>query len=364
MPNKVIQSGYYIEDNNLIITKGTAGEIIDKDNFLEQLYNTLNNLSLTDNIIVPITKNVEPNNIDIDTIYNEIYKSPKDAYYEKQPFKVYPEVVGVSFDKDIAYSILQNEQDEYKIELNYSYPKITVSDLDINIFKDTLSSFTTTYDKSNLDRSTNLELAASKIDGTILSPGEEFSYNTIVGARTIASGYKEAKVYSNGKVVDGIGGGICQISSTLYNSVIYANLDVTQRFNHQFITSYVPAGRDATVVYGVKDLKFVNNRSYPIKIEMKVSNGIVSCSIYGIEEDTEYDADFIVETLSETDPPIIYEYDNSINIGKEEIKQGGSKGLVVNVYKVVKLNGSIISKSLLSNDTYSPLEKIIKKHSN
>lgn len=279
LPNKLIQSSYYIENNNLIITKGSNGDIVDSDIFIQELYKILNNVSSSDNYInVPI-KNINPDEINIDEIYNEIYKEPKNAYYEKEPFKIYSQINGVSFDKENAKNLLQNEQNEYIIELNYTYPEITINDLNIDIFKDTLSSFTTKYDISNKDRSTNLELAASKINGTIISPGEEFSYNKIVGARTISAGYKEAKIYSNGEVVDGLGGGICQISSTLYNSVIFANLDVTERYNHQFLTSYVLPGRDATVVYGVKDLKFKNNRSYPIKIEMKVNNGIVSCSI-------------------------------------------------------------------------------------
>ena len=279
LPNKVVQSSYYIENNQLIITKGTSGDIIDTEIFKDKISAILNDLSLTDQYMEVPIKNVEPNAIDINEIYDEVHKDVQNAYYEKSPFKIYSEVIGVSFDKEAANKLLQNEQDEYFIELQYTYPEITINDLDIDIFKDTLASFTTNYSISNQDRTTNLELAASKINGTILSPGEEFSYNTIVGARTIAAGYKEAKIYSNGEVVDGLGGGICQISSTLYNAIIYANLEVTERYNHQFTTSYVPAGRDATVVYGVKDLKFVNNRSYPIKIEIKVSNGIVSCSI-------------------------------------------------------------------------------------
>ena len=227
-----------------------------------------------------------------------------------------------------------------------------------NIFKDSISNFTAKYDISNKDRTTNLELAASKINGIILAPGEEFSYNTVVGARTISAGYKEDKIYSNGEVVDGIGG-ICQISTTLYNAVIYANLNVTERHNHQFVTSYVPAGRDATVVYGSKDLKFVNNRSYPIKIGVKVSNGIVSCTIYGIKEEVEYNVDFDIETVSETPSPVKYEQDKSLAKDAEIVKQTGANGIEVNVYKVEKLDGTIISKDLISQDKYNALEKII-----
>ena len=354
-----VPNSYYIEENQLIITPGIKGNGIDLDDFKFKLNNLLNNASSKINSIETKLIEISPEEIDIDKIYNEIYKDPKNAYYEEEPFKVYPEVIGISFDKDIAYSLLQSKQEEYIIPLKITPPEITTADLNINIFHDILSNFTTKYDLSNTDRTTNLELAASKIDGCILSPGEEFSYNKIVGARTISAGYKEAKIYSNGEVVDGVGGGICQISSTLYNAVFYANLDVTERHNHQFITSYVPAGRDATVVYGSKDFKFVNNRTYPIKITCTVKNGIVACSISGIKEDSEYKVDFDIETVSKTAPQIKYEHSSSIEKGTEIIKQKGSTGSTVDVYKVLKLNGAIVSKAFQYQDTYNALEKII-----
>lgn len=357
LPNKIIQSSYYIDNNNLIITSGSPGDTIEIESFKIDLNSVLKNISNTDNYLESKIIEAIPESINVDNIYNELYKEAKDAYYEKEPFKIYPEVIGISFDKDYTKETMQTYKEEYVIPLQITYPKISTSDLDIDIFKDTISNYTTKYDISNADRTTNLELAASKIDGIILAPGEEFSYNTTVGARNIASGYKEAKVYSNGKVVDGIGGGICQISSTLYNCAVYANLDIIERHNHQFITSYVPAGRDATVVYGSKDLKLRNNRSYPIKIQTKVSNGIVSCSAYGIKEDNEYNVDFDIETISVTEPPVKYERDESLQDGT--IKQKGANGTVVKVYKIVKEEGSIISKDLLSQDTYNTLEKII-----
>ena len=361
LPNKVIQSSYYIEDNNLVITNGSSGNIVNAENFTQDLLKALSDLSSSSTYITPTIQTIDPNKIDIDAIYNEIHKDVQDAHYEKNPFKIYPEVIGISFDKEFAQKLLEKNQDEYVIKLNYTYPKITINDLGIDTFKDKLSFFSTNYDMSNKDRTTNLELAAEKINGTILSPGEEFSYNTTVGARTISNGYKEAKIYSNGKVVDGIGGGICQISSTLYNAAMFANLNITTRYNHQFLTSYVAPGRDATVVYGVKDLKFINNRSYPIKIEMKISNGIVYCSFYGIKENTEYDVSFDTQTVSVTEPEVKYEYDNSLSHAEQKIKQSGAQGMTVNVYKVTKLDGTIISKELISQDIYNTLEKIVVK---
>jgi len=191
-------------------------------------------------------------------------------------------------------------------------------------------------------------------------PGEIFSYNKIVGERTIAKGYKEAAVYSGGKVVDGIGGGICQLSSTLYNAVIYANLEITARSNHRFLTSYVTAGRDATVSWGTIDFCFKNTRSYPIKVVSSVKNGVVTTEIYGIKEEKEYEV-VIESTVTEVIPyNINYIKDASMSQGEEEIKQYGANGAKSVTYKIVKQNGIIVSRTLLSSDTYSALERIVK----
>ena len=359
IPDKLVQSGYYIENNDLILTAGEAGNIIDVERFKSDLYNIIADINNQSNIIELSVINTAPDKLDIEKIYTELYKEPKDAYYEENPLQIYSEVVGVSFDKDSAKKAIETPSKEYIIPLQFVAPNKTIYDLDIDFFKDTLGFFTTKYNITKSDRSTNLELAAEKINGTIIAPGEIFSYNKIVGARTIEKGYKEAKIYSNGQVVDGIGGGICQISSTLYDTVVLANLEITERHNHQFVTSYLPAGKDATVSYGVKDLKFKNTRSYPIKIEMVVENGIVTCKILGLKEQNEYDINIETETVSVTEPEIIYEQDNSLNLGQEKIKQYGSNGTIVNVYKITKKDKKKKKKELLSNDTYKSLEKII-----
>lgn len=363
LPNKLIQSGYYIEDKNLVITKGSSGIIVDKDSLTKKITDYIQDFSQTNTTLSIPVKFVEPDKIDIDKIHAEIHKEAKDAYFEEDPFKVYPEVKGVDFDVDKAKQLLNenNNNTEITIPLKYTNPKTTLKNLKINLFPDELSTFFTQYDEKNKDRNTNLKIAAAKIDGTILSPGEEFSYNKIVGARSIEAGYKEAKIYQNGKVVDGLGGGICQISSTLYNAVVLANLDVTERFNHQFITSYVKPGYDATVAYGSKDLKFKNNRTYPIRIDVYVSNGMATVNIYGIKEKQEKEVSIEVETISTIPYETKYITDSSLTSGEEKLKQRGADGVIVNSYKITKENGTIISKELLSKDTYKPLERIIAK---
>lgn len=162
-------------------------------------------------------------------------------------------------------------------------PKVTISQIGSEAFPDQLATFTTRFDVSDVDRSTNLKIACQKINGKVILSGDTFSYNKALGARTAAAGYKNGKIYSGGQVVDGIGGGICQISSTLYNSVLLADLEIVERRNHQFVTSYVGPGRDATVVYGLTDFKFKNTRQYPVRISASAQNGIATISIYGIK---------------------------------------------------------------------------------
>ena len=304
----------------------------------------------------------KPEKVDIEKIYNEIYKEKQDAYISQDPIEIHPEVNGVdlAISIDEAKKILEEEKEEYIIPLNITIPEITLEKLGKEAFPSKLSTFTTRYDASNINRSTNLELASKKIDGTIVLPGETFSYNKIVGERTIEEGYKEAAVYLDGKVVDGIGGGICQLSSTLYNAVVYANLEVTSRSNHRFLTSYVTAGRDATVSWGTIDFCFKNTRKYPIKVVSTVKNGVATIDIMGMKEEKEYEV-VIESTIQEIIPYTIkYVKDTNMEDGAEEIKQYGTNGAKSTTYKILKYNGIIVSKTLLSSDTYSPLERIIK----
>ncbi|MBO6243811.1 MAG: VanW family protein, partial [Clostridia bacterium] len=256
LPDSVVQSSYYVEDNNLIVTSGKSGNVVDVEKTIETISNSIQTLSCKDNPIDISVKTQEPDKIDIQKIHDEIYKEPVDAYYTKEPFSVYPSENGLDFNISIeeANAIINSEQkDEYAIPVKVLYPNITTNMIGTEAFPDLLSTFSTNYAASNRNRTTNLILAANKINGTVIMPGETFSYNKVVGERTIAAGYREAPIYVKGEVVDGLGGGICQITSTLYNAAVYANLEITQRTNHQFVPSYVSASRDATVVYGALD---------------------------------------------------------------------------------------------------------------
>ena len=360
LPNAIKQYSYYVEDGKLIITRGKEGNVIKKEELADEIIDKIQKVNQDEkNIVIPVELK-SPDDIDIEKIHSEVFTEPKDAYYKTDPFTIYPHVEGVDFNMDEAKAMLQEVKDEYTINLQYTDPEITTNKIVTEAFPNLLSSFSTKYDASNKDRSTNLKLAMDKINGVVLMPGEEFSYNKVVGERTISAGYKEAKIYSNGKVIDGLGGGICQISTTLYDAVLYANLEVTSRRNHQFVTSYVKAGLDATVVYGSTDFKFKNSRSYPIKIVGEVDGGVAKIDIYGVKEETEYEVKLepvVINYIPYTTKTI---KDSSLPKGKTVVEQSGSNGVKTVTYKYLLLNGKVVSKTVLSNDTYNPMQRIIR----
>ena len=363
LPGVMTESSYSVEDDNLIITRGKEGIAIDSDKLLEEVKNELSNVEINDNVIEIPVKQKQPQEIDIDKIHSEIYKEAKDAYYTKDPFTIYPEVEGVDFNVETAKQLISSEQkDEYIIKLTITKPKVTISQIGTEAFPEQLATFTTRYDASDKDRTTNLTLACQKLNGKVVMAGETFSYNETLGQRSYAAGYRNAKVYENGQVVDGIGGGICQVSSTLYNAVLMSDLDIVERKNHQFVTSYVGAGRDATVVYGLTDFKFKNTRKYPIRITASAKSGIAIISIYGIKEaDREFTYTFNTKTISTIPFTVKYVDDSTLTAGKEVVKQKGANGLVTETYMTKMLNGKIISTKLLSKDTYSAMQRIINK---
>lgn len=369
IPGLVSQATYYREGETLIITPGTDGIKVNKDKLKEEIINTIVNENAVEilqknqpiSLEIPIEQ-TKADAIDIEQIHKDIYTEPKDAYYEENPFKIYAEVEGVDFaiSMDEAKGIIAENKEEYRIPLKITPANKTINDIGTEAFPYLISSFTTRYDASNVNRSQNLAIATSKINGTVLMPGEEFSFNQVVGKRTIEEGYKDAKIYQDGKVVDGLAGGICQISSTLYNAVVQANLEIVERRNHSFTTSYVKAGRDATVVYGVIDFKFKNTRTYPIKIEGSVNSGIAEFNIHGIKEEVEYTVDLAPVVTASIPYSTQYIPDPTLMPGQQVLVQAGGSGCKVTTYKETKLDGKLVSREIISTDTYQPMKAIIR----
>ena len=363
IPGIVQNYAYCVEGENLIITKGKSGIKIDKDQLKTRLEAAISNYENNSSIIDIPTMESKPDDIDLEKIHSEIYKEKQDAYITKDPVTVHPNINGIDFaiTMDEAKELLKEDKEEYLITIKITVANITMSDLGKEAFPNQLGTYNTKYDVRNSNRVNNVELATKKINGTIILPGETFSYNQTVGKRTIESGFKEAGAYAGGKIVQEVGGGICQVSSTLYNAVLYANLEVKERYNHYFESSYVDAGRDATVSWGTVDFKFKNNKKYPIKISAVAKNGVETVSIYGIKEDEEYEVIIQSKKISIISREVRYEDDNTIETGRELISQSGHDGCISETYKILKKGNQIISNKLITRDTYHSLEKIVKR---
>lgn len=363
LPDRIVNPDYYINDDNfLIITSGKDGTIIDEISFKTEIESLINDIENNEPTMeIPVT-NVKADNIDIDTIYKKIYKDPVDAYYTTDPYVVYPSANGLDFaiSIDEAKNLIVNYEEEYSIPLKTLYPNVTTNQIGNEAFPNQLSKFSTSFSSSGSSRSTNISLAAQKLDGVVIMPGETFSYNQTVGQRTKAAGFKEATAYSNGQVVQEVGGGICQVSSTLYNAVLYANLEIVERSNHGFKPSYVKPGLDATVSWGGPDFKFKNNRNYPVRIKTDTSGKVLRIYIYGLKTDNDYTVTLDAQYVSNVPYKTVYQKDSSLSSGESRVIQSGSNGCKTATYKYLyDANGTLVSSECISRDTYNPHNKIV-----
>ena len=257
---------------------------------------------------------------------------------------------------------LSNEWDgssnEIKLVSNVVEPR--GSEEELGKIKDNLGSFSTDFSSSASGRAANVRNACSLINGSIVYPGEEFSVYQAISPITTDNGYAIAGAYENGQVVESVGGGVCQVATTLYNAIIRAELDVTQRFNHSMIVSYVSPSDDAAIAGTYKDLKFKNNLSSPIYIEGYCSGGIITFTIYGEEtRPANREISFRSETLSETNPDTQFKYDASQPLGYYHVEQSAHRGVVARLWKTVKVNGVVESEEIFNNSTYNASPKIV-----
>ena len=362
LPDRVVNPGYTIDGTNLVITSGKDGILISSSDLKDEILSFLNDISSKNETINIPVNNVGAEPINLDAIYKDIFKLPVDASYTTNPYVVYPSSNGLDFaiSMEDAKAIISNQQDEYTIPLKITYPNVTTKQIGNEAFPDLLSQFSTSFTSSGYNRSNNIILSSAKLNGLVLMPGEEFSYNQAVGQRTKAAGFRKAGAYSNGKVVQEVGGGICQVSSTLYNAVLYANLEIVERTNHYFNPGYVKAGLDATVSWGGPDFRFKNNRNYPIRIVTDTSGKKLKVYIYGLKTDDDCTVVLDPRYISSVPYKTTYQKDPSLATGETRVISSGSNGCKTATYKYVyDKNGTLISSECISRDTYSPHNKVV-----
>ena len=258
---------------------------------------------------------------------------------------------------DIIYEYLQyswNGKDcKIKLDVVEELPKGTTEDL--SQVKDLIGSYTTDYSTSNANRCANVANGCSKINGTLLYPGEEFSATETVSPFTAANGYALAGAYLNGKVVQSMGGGICQVSSTLYNAVLRAELEVTDRSPHSMVVTYVDFSADAAIAEGAgKDFKFVNNTEYPIYIEGYTKNKKITFNIYGKETRPENrEVRYESEVLEKNEPTIdLITADPSKPLGYVST-EAAHIGYKARLWKIVKVDGKEVSREVVNSSKYN-----------
>lgn len=282
--NSMKESSYEIQDYNLVIHKGKTGKSADLEKLKESILQALEKRDFDTVIDCPYTEHAYGNLV-IQEIAQEIQKEVSNAGFDKEANEVIPSQEGISIDTDRAVEIYNQtaEGADAVIELIVTKPEISTEDMKANLFTTAIGNYSTNGGGTS-NRRSNISLAVKAIDNKVLLPGETFSYNDTLGKRTTEKGYKEAGAYSDGSVVQEVGGGICQVSSTLFAAVLETNLEIVQRRNHSMTVSYMPMGLDATVSWGGPDLKFKNNRKYPIKISASYNGGKIYVEILGANE--------------------------------------------------------------------------------
>lgn len=362
-----VEPSYRIHGDVLKLTMGYSGLDLHPDALTTQVLTSLDKAQF-DNISYTASV-VECKQPDIDGIYEKVKKDPIDASVivkDQNNYTITPAVPGRDFDIDAAKDLVAAAKPAETIEIRLTpiAPSITADVLSsVSLFTDTLASVSTYYHTSEANRTHNLSLAAKACNLTVINSGDEFSFNSVVGPRTEARGFKEARIFAGGEIVDGLGGGICQVSSSLYMAALRAELTITARSSHRFAITYTPLGQDATVVYGSVDFKFKNNTNYPIYLGVSASGGKLMVSIYGtkLNPDPNRTIELYSKTLSTTPYETKTIFSSDLKPGHTHVKQGGIKGYSCEVWRIVKENGAEVSRSLVNRSTYKACNRIIEK---
>lgn len=268
--------------------------------------------------------------------------------------------VAKSADEIVSYIEDNWTQNDTSLELAASVVEPEGTKEQLERVKDVLGTYTTDFSSSSAGRAQNVRNGASKINGHVLYPGEQFSVYEAVNPFTAENGYELAGSYENGTTVQTYGGGICQVSTTLYNAVIRAELSIDERFCHSMIVSYVQPSMDAAIAGTYKDLKFTNNYDFPVYIEGYTNGGQITFTVYGEEtRPANREVIFESETTSTTEPETKFVASDSQPIGYVNTDQNAHTGYTAKLWKVVKENGVEVSRDAFNNSTYNASPKII-----
>ena len=345
----------------LLLNTGVPGRNLDP----EKLYNAVLDAYSFNSFLVDIEASglaEEPEKLDLEALLEELYREPVSAYMNAETREIVPEVYGYGFDIEKAQELLDAAEpgDTVSIPMEYVTPEYTRESL----FGDVLGACETPHTIDE-NRNTNLRLVCETINGMILMPGDLFDFNVEVGERTLEKGYKYAAAYSSGQTVKDVGGGICQISSTLYLAALRADLEIVERTEHSYISSYIPYGMDATVSWRGPEFRFRNNYTHPIRIDAWVADGYVHVNLMSIDE-RDYYVDMEYQILAWESYETVYEEyapDNAEGYKDGDVITTPYTGCVVRTYRCRydKATGELISREEEVRSRYKKRDEVIAK---
>lgn len=356
------EAGYTFENNVLTIDKGQCGKTLDSAALLEHLRAQLLLGDFSDTSF-PLSED-EPDMVDLAVIKNEIEQEAQnpmlDLVADPSGNTVIPAQVGIYMDINQAKDIINASSERYvQIPLQIVEPTHTTEEFKALLFRDVLGQGSSNYNAGQTGRTTNVRLASTACNEVILNPGEVFSFNDTVGPRTYERGFKDATIYVGNETEEGVGGGICQVSSTIYYATLRADLEIVERKCHSRMVTYVPLGEDATVAWGYIDYRFKNNTEYPIKLEVTSGNSKVSVKIIGTQTTANKEVKISTKTLSHTPFETQRVIDSTLPVGTEKVDSNGYTGYKTESYRVVYINGVEVSRTFENSSTYTKYDKII-----
>jgi vancomycin resistance protein YoaR len=369
----IVNDKIYALDYNELDAKYNVSEVVDKaysygkEGNLFKKYRLIKS-GANKEFKLSFTYDAKPIETLLDTIDADLSKEAVDAKISiiTGDIRITPEINReVLLREELKEMIIEHVNGELAVDnvdltapIEVIRPEITAERL--SAINKRVSSFSTDFSTSIPNRINNIELSTRAINGTLLMPGETFSFNNTVGQRTLERGYKEAGVIVGDRFESGIGGGICQVSSTLYNAALLASLKSTERVNHTLPLTYVEKGLDATVDWGNIDYKFKNTLDYPIYIEGYTENGKVFFNIYSNEEITNRTYKITTDIHDIIKPNIKYIEDPELYEGESEVIKAPADGYRVRVYRQTYENGVLVNNETISNDYYFPVNGIIR----
>lgn len=345
----------------LMMTMGTPGISMDLDSICDSIIDAYSlNIFLVEDYAEG-GPSAQPFTPDLQAIYDACYIAPVDASMDQQTYKEVPGSYGCDLDIAAAQELIDiaSPGETVSIPLRLIAPGV---DLESMLFQDILG-YCESPHTNNENRNANLAMVCQYLNGLVLDPGEEFSYNESVGERTIERGFKPAPAYSGTKLVDSVGGGVCQGSSTLYYAALVADMEIVFRINHGFPVNYLPWGLDATVNWGGPDLQFKNSSNYPIMLKAEVSDGYMKMWIMGTEERDYYSKlDFEITRYIAPDE-VVEEHGPDSGYYDGQVLQKGTTGYVVRSYRYRydRETNELISKDFIALSTYMTEDKIVVK---